>query len=267
LLILLDGSKAAAPPVCRVTIDGKAATVESAGSGSGWNASLEHSPEHWLFLRARLPTGAHSLQAELLAPEDALAVSAWLWATERPAPVTSLRARALPLPEILSLDGVRLLEPSAVASAPADPARVPRLIERSEGVFLDTLEPTSAAQGWGTLQRNRSVTERPIVIAGRRYLRGLGTHSPSRITYALDGNWRRFQAWAGADDATSSTVTFEVHVDGQKRWESGLMMRGTPAKRVDVDVSGAQTLELIVGDGGNTYTSDHADWADARLLR
>jgi hypothetical protein len=45
------------------------------------------------------------------------------------------------------------------------------------------------------------------------------------------------------------------------------MRRDDPARWVDIDVTGAKTLELIVGDGGNGIACDHADWADARLLR
>jgi len=34
---------------------------------------------------------------------------------------------------------------------------------------------------------------------------------------------------------------------------------------IDVDVTGATILDLVVGDGGNGNGTDHADWADARL--
>jgi hypothetical protein len=44
------------------------------------------------------------------------------------------------------------------------------------------------------------------------------------------------------------------------------MTRDTPAAWVDVDVSNAKTLELQVGDAGD-LSSDHADWAEARLMR
>jgi len=59
---------------------------------------------------------------------------------------------------------------------------------------------------------------------------------------------------------------FEVWVDGAKRWQSGLMTRESPPAWVDLDVSGAKRLELVVGDAGD-FMADHADWAEARLLR
>jgi alpha-galactosidase len=37
------------------------------------------------------------------------------------------------------------------------------------------------------------------------------------------------------------------------------------AKRVDLDISGVDILELRVGDAGDGINADHADWADAIL--
>jgi alpha-galactosidase len=56
-------------------------------------------------------------------------------------------------------------------------------------------------------------------------------------------------------------------VDGKKAFESGPMDRTMAAKPVEVDVSGAKVLELRALDGGDGITSDHADWANARLVK
>jgi hypothetical protein len=45
------------------------------------------------------------------------------------------------------------------------------------------------------------------------------------------------------------------------------MTKQSPAKMVDLDVTGITTLELVVGHGYDGVNSDHADWADAKLLR
>ena len=63
------------------------------------------------------------------------------------------------------------------------------------------------------------------------------------------------------------SVSFEVWLDGQRRWESGLMTQSAAARRVDLDVTGVKMLELVVDDGGDGHTSDHANWAEAQLLR
>jgi hypothetical protein len=43
-------------------------------------------------------------------------------------------------------------------------------------------------------------------------------------------------------------------------------MTGSSAtKQVDVDISGASELRLVVTDGNGSKASDHADWAAARI--
>jgi hypothetical protein len=215
-------------------------------------------------LRVRLASGSNVLSLDQFLGDDCREVSAWVLASKSGS--ISTFPETLPQPESLSLDGAVLMSPARTAQLPAPAARIERPIERIDGVFLDVLTPVSVSQGYGTLQRNQSVWEKPMVIGGKRFPRGLGTHAPSRIVFALDGKYRRFQSWAGADGNTTPTITFEVRVDGIKRWASSLMTRETPAAWIDLDITGAKRLELLVGDAGN-LASDHADWALARLLR
>ncbi|HOV73242.1 MAG TPA: NPCBM/NEW2 domain-containing protein [Candidatus Hydrogenedentes bacterium] len=265
LLILFDGAKQSAET--RVMVDGQAVALTSCDSETGWAASGFERPEHWCFLRAPFPEGRHDVSLTIEGITPGVHTSAWVWAWQEGQAGAVGDQDLLPQPERVSLDGQAIVPPTNLADVSGKAVHAQRPIERIDGVFLDALEPVEATQGWGTLQRNQSVWEKPITIAGTLYRRGLGTHAPSRIVYALDGRHKRFQAWAGADSATGPTITFEVWVDGTKRWESGLMKRDDPAKRVDLDVTDAKRLELIVGDGGNDLMADHADWADARLLR
>jgi len=69
-----------------------------------------------------------------------------------------------------------------------------------------------------------------------------------------------------------SAVAFEVWVDGQKRWDSpgpSEHRPAEPARLVDIVVSGAKTLELVVvpQDVYGHMARNFADWAEARLLR
>jgi alpha-D-xyloside xylohydrolase len=54
--------------------------------------------------------------------------------------------------------------------------------------------------------------------------------------------------------------------DGKTLWKSGVMKGGEPAQHAEVDLAGVKQLELKVTDGGDGVDSDHADWADARIL-
>jgi hypothetical protein len=70
------------------------------------------------------------------------------------------------------------------------------------------------------------------------------------------------------DDEVGSngSVVFQVFVDGVKEFGSGVMTGTTPAKHVDVAVTGAQELRLVVTDAGDFRYYDHADWALARVV-
>ena len=264
LLILYEGKKPFTTPEGRLTVDGREVNLEAISSTTGWSATVMPPHEYWVFQRAPLTTGKHAVVLDNLVGDDFECVSAWVLAA-KPGGVSTY-PNALPQPETISLDGVALFPKVDVAGLPAETVSIERPTDRIDGVFLDTLEPVSVSQGWGALQKNQSVWQKPMAIGGKRYQRGLGTHAPSTIVYSLDGKFRRFQSWAGADVNTSPTITFEVLVDGVKKWESGLMTRDSAAAWVDVDISGAKTLELRVGDAGDR-SSDHADWAEARLMR
>lgn len=261
LLILLDGAPNALSATAK--IDGKDVAMRATGSSTGWSATGAPKPEIWTFLDAPLHPGKNHIEATVLFAAEGVKTSAWIWATRPGAKDTP--PEELPQPETLSIKALPVLEP--IDTPPVSAQKRPRPVERINGAFLDTLAPQSATAGWGTVRMNQSVWEKPITIGGKIYPRGIGTHAPSRIVYPLDKQYKRFQAEAGADGATAPTVTFEVWVDGTKRWESGLMTRDMPARFVNLDVSGAASLELVVGDGGNGLGADHADWAEARLLR
>ncbi|MFD7445388.1 NPCBM/NEW2 domain-containing protein [Streptomyces sp. NPDC059909] len=76
-------------------------------------------------------------------------------------------------------------------------------------------------------------------------------------------------ATIGIDDAADSTTEggtshFFVYADGKKVYESGLVTRET-VDRVDVDISGVDTLSLVTDNAGDGFYHDAVDWADARV--
>ena len=261
LLILCEGAKSLAQSVGQLNVNGTRVQAESIVSDAGWSATLLPRHEHWTFSRVPLQEGKNQITGQLYAASDCSTISVWVWARKPGADFVG--SDRLPSPETVSVDGVVLLAPTSVDSLPAATKRMSRPKERIDGIYLDALQPVFVSQGWGQLQKNQSVWEKPMMIAGKRYFRGLGTHAPARIVYRLDGKYHRFQSWVGADGNTNPTVTCEVWIDGAKKWESGLITRTTPAQWIDLDVTGAQKLELVVGDAGNLM-ADHTDWADAQ---
>ncbi|MGY1525910.1 NPCBM/NEW2 domain-containing protein [Streptomyces sp. MN3] len=140
--------------------------------------------------------------------------------------------------------------------------------------YVSDLPFTSERNGWGPVERNMSNGERdpadggPLTLAGTVYDKGLGTHAAGEVVVELGGAYRRFTAEVGVDDEVGAkgTVAFEVLGDGRTLLSTGVLGGADPAFPVDVDVTGVRQLTLRVLDGGDGVDSDHADWADARLV-
>jgi len=127
--------------------------------------------------------------------------------------------------------------------------------------------------GWGPAERDRSNGEtgngdgRTLSLDGVTYNKGIGVHSDSQLYWQLGGQCSTFSAVIGVDDEVgpNGSVIFQVYVDGQLRFMSGVMTGATPARNIDVDVNGASQLALFVHYGWDNYAYDHADWANARV--
>jgi hypothetical protein len=127
----------------------------------------------------------------------------------------------------------------------------------------------SASNGWGPVERDSSNGEQAagdghtITINGATFAKGLGTNSISDVEVYLGGHCSRFTAQVGVDDEQNGagTVTFSVVADGQNLVTTPTIRGHQAATPIDVNVSGAQVLDLIVGDAGDGNGNDHGDWA------
>ncbi|HEY3392664.1 MAG TPA: NPCBM/NEW2 domain-containing protein, partial [Lacipirellulaceae bacterium] len=121
--------------------------------------------------------------------------------------------------------------------------------------------------------RDRNVLGEPLSVGGKQYLKGVGMHSAARLTYRLNGNYRRFDAAVALDDSagTRGSVTFSVYVQREGAWEvaftSGIVRGGEAPRPVSVDVAGAQALTLTVDFADRGDELDRANWLDARLVK
>ncbi|WP_406216735.1 NPCBM/NEW2 domain-containing protein [Streptomyces decoyicus] len=137
--------------------------------------------------------------------------------------------------------------------------------------YASALPWLTAANGWGPVEKNTSVGEseagdgRPIGIGGTGFAKGLGVHAPSEVSFYTGGRCSAFRAQVGIDDESGDrgSVGFEVWADGKKVAASSTVTGADAAKAVSASVAGAQTVRLVVTDGGDGIDYDHADWADA----
>jgi alpha-galactosidase len=140
-------------------------------------------------------------------------------------------------------------------------------------VYLSDLPWTYVTNGYGPVELDRTNGENfaldgaPIRLRGATYEKGLGVHGPSLIRYRLGRACSRFVADVGVDDDQrgNGSVSFEVWADGERLYESGRMTGESPTRPVSVDLTGSWEVRLFVGIGGDTFASDHAVWAGARL--
>jgi hypothetical protein len=121
--------------------------------------------------------------------------------------------------------------------------------------------------------RDRNLLGEPIVVRGRRYLKGIGMHSAARLTYRLDGDYRRFDSAVAVDDSAKGrgSVTFGVYVLRDGKWgeafKSGIVRGRDEPQAVSVDLKAAKGLTLTVDFADRGDEMDHAVWLDARLVR
>ncbi len=136
-----------------------------------------------------------------------------------------------------------------------------------ERIGIETLDLSHVEQGWGKPGVNHSVDGHAIKIAGKPFEHGLGTHSVGLFLIDLSGGSKRFTASVGIDDEVGKrgSAEFTVAGDGKVLWTSGVMHGGDPSKPLSVDVTGVKKLALLIGDAGDGFEYDHADWADATL--
>lgn len=107
-----------------------------------------------------------------------------------------------------------------------------------------------------------------ITLDAIPYPKGVGVHAPSEIRYELGGSCTgNLIADVGLDDSVgdAGSVVFQVFLDGVKAFDSGLMQGSDARRPLNIDLSGAEELRLVVTDGGNGNILDRANWAGARI--
>ena len=60
-------------------------------------------------------------------------------------------------------------------------ATAPQSVRAAETVWLGSLDLSKMQQGWGKAQIDRSISEKPLRLAGKQFARGVGTHAERRV--------------------------------------------------------------------------------------
>lgn len=117
-------------------------------------------------------------------------------------------------------------------------------------------------------QFDRNVLQAPLRSGGQLYLKGVGMHSASRLTFPLDGHHKRFASEAALDDlaAGRGSVVFRVFVDNEQKYASPILRGGDSPIPISVDLPPtAKSISLIVDFADRGDELDYANWLHARL--
>jgi hypothetical protein len=133
-------------------------------------------------------------------------------------------------------------------------------------VYLSDLDWSRATIGWGNVTKDKSVEGNTIRVNNKEYLKGIGTHANSEIVYSLNKQYDLFSCIVGSDDESYGSVDFEIYGDGVQLYKKSGVFRGCGDK-CEISVKNVDSLRLVVTDGGNDISGDHADWADAKLVK
>jgi NPCBM/NEW2 domain len=139
--------------------------------------------------------------------------------------------------------------------------------------YLSQLEPREVKytpffdQVW-TYCRDRPRDGGSLRLGNKEYARGLWIHSRTFLKYRLSGDYRRFQAVMGIDQAVAPLGNVHVVIsgDGKTLLESDVRGSDQP-QNLDLDVAGVRDLEILVDFGGDLDIADHLDLADAKVIK
>jgi len=163
------------------------------------------------------------------------------------------------------------------------PATVTKIdFSRGKIIYLSDLKPESTAWtpyfGMGKELPARASFYAPrqdqglepdgLRLEGKQYRKGLALHSRTKVVYRLPGRFRRFKAIAGIDDRVRprGNVQLVISGDDQVLLEAALTGKDPP-RELDLDLTGARRLTILVDFGEDLDVADHLDLCEARIVK
>jgi hypothetical protein len=150
---------------------------------------------------------------------------------------------------------VRILSDKVVDLADLTPSKV-----EEKGLFDRTYH----------YRRNESVSGKPLTLDRRQYASGLGLHSYAKLTWQIDGQYRKLVAMVGIDDAVrpNGDATVRFLGDGKALCDPIRLTGRDKAKLVDLNLDEVKDLTLIVEFGQDSLgVADHVNLVAGRLIR
>jgi hypothetical protein len=134
--------------------------------------------------------------------------------------------------------------------------------------FIDSQLPAASLVKLFQPRRNRSFSGEPLLLGGTEYPRGLALRSRTELVYRLADQFRQFHAVIGIDDRVRDSGNVVVVISGDQRVLFSKPITGhDPPLPVDLDVTGAKRLKILVDFGQELDLGDLLHLCDARLTK
>jgi len=169
------------------------------------------------------------------------------------------------------LTGIPDSELPPMSPIPQRPTPPPVRLSKGPMVYLSDLEPESVEFGFAAPKMDATWQGGPIVMAGKTYERGIGTHAWTNIRFRVPEGALYLQAIVGMSDAVSAcekaSVEFEVLGTSDGRlWKSDVVDFATPPRAMQIPVGNQTELTLVTTEASDGRDCDHANWGSAAFV-
>tara|TARA_R110000868_G_scaffold411789_1_gene711065 strand:- start:22942 stop:24774 length:1833 start_codon:yes stop_codon:yes gene_type:complete len=144
----------------------------------------------------------------------------------------------------------------------------------ARSVSLVEIQPDSVTQVPFFNQRypyqvNKSLAGQPLKIGTQSFSKGLCVHARTVLVYQLGKEFEQFQTTPGlqAETGKLGNVAVKVMADGKTLFEKPEFTSATKLESLSLDVTGCETLTLVVDFGKDQDVGDRFVWGDPKLIR
>ncbi len=118
------------------------------------------------------------------------------------------------------------------------------------------------------IQRDRSFEGPGLVVAGKKYDKGLALQSRTEVVFRLPGEFTKLVGLAGIDDRAGDggSVHLVIYGDNRVIFEKRIASDDPPAE-INVDLQGATRVKVLVDYADNLDNSDQLDLCELRVVK
>jgi hypothetical protein len=138
------------------------------------------------------------------------------------------------------------------------------LLKALSGNSHDGVRILSHTQGFGSLGRDIAVSGAPLGARSKRFLSGLGTHTPSETQIAAPEGAANFtgECAVNAFACGGAQLQCEVLLDGEIVFTSPVLLNDSPAAGFNVSLSGAHSIAIRTRTAKQNIDCNHVDWGN-----